>query len=310
MAAKLKVKDTRDKKNRRLTRKDVHKAAKRFKNWGRWGKDDEIGTLNFTTASDIVAAARLVHPNIVQVYDTGVDEGRHYIVMEYVEGRSGAQILQRQGPVDPEIAAEIGIEACAGLDYAHRRGIVHRDVKPQNVIVDGEGQAKVADFGIARAGDTSQMTQTGAIVGTTQYLSPEQARGDLTALGPVADVYALGATFYELLTGRPPFRGETPGGTLARVLNDDVVPPRRLRPELSQELEAVCLKCLEKVPAGRYASARELEDDLRRWRNGEATRVRPWSWRRRPAAAPRRAPTASRPGRRRRRCVGSGRARR
>src|SRR5205085_3172613 len=131
------------------------------------------------------AVARLIHPNIVQVYDTGVDEGRHYIVMEYVEGRSGAQILQRQGPVEPHIAAEIGIQACAGLDYAHRRGIIHRDVKPGNLMIHGgsvggggEMTVKLTDFGIARAIEQTRITQVGSVVGTAAYLAPEQVRGD------------------------------------------------------------------------------------------------------------------------------------
>src|SRR6185295_6642437 len=133
---------------------------------------------------EALAVARLIHPNIVQVYDTGIDDGRHYIVMEYVEGRSGAQILQRHGPVEAEVAAEIGIEACAGLDYAHRRGIIHRDVKPGNLMVSGgpvgggEMVVKLTDFGIARAIEQTRITQVGSVVGTAAYLAPEQVRGE------------------------------------------------------------------------------------------------------------------------------------
>jgi serine/threonine-protein kinase len=175
------------------------------------------------------------------------------------------------------------IEDLAGaVQTAHDAGILHRDIKPGNILIGPQGVAKLTDFGLAKHLDQDTgLTAAGSALGTPSYMPPEQARGDLNKLGPATDIYALGATFYELLTGQPPFRGETHGGTLTRVLHDEVVPPRKLRAGLSLELEAVCLKCLEKNPARRYASARELGEDLRRWRNGEATRVRPWSWRRR-----------------------------
>ena len=175
--------------------------------------DDERFVARFRR--EALAVAKLIHPNIVQVYDTGIDEGRHYIVMEYVQGRSGAQILQRHGPLDAETTAEIGAQACAGLDYAHRRGIIHRDVKPGNLMIvggpvgGGEMTVKLTDFGIARAVEQTRITQVGSVVGTAAYLSPEQVRGEEAT--PATDVYALGVVLYQFLTGRLPYEGSTPG---------------------------------------------------------------------------------------------------
>ena len=173
---------------------------------------------------EALAVAKLIHPNIVQVYDTGIDEGRHYIVMEYVQGRSGAQILQKQGPLDAETTAEIGAQACAGLDYAHRRGIIHRDVKPGNLMVvggpvgGGEMTVKLTDFGIARAVEQTRITQVGSVVGTAAYLSPEQVRGEEAT--PATDVYALGVVLYQFLTGRLPYEGSTLAELAVRQQNE------------------------------------------------------------------------------------------
>ena len=173
---------------------------------------------------EALAVAKLVHPNIVQVYDTGVDDARHYIVMEYVEGRSGAQILQRQGPIGPETAAEVGAQACAGLDYAHRRGIIHRDVKPGNLMIvggpvgGGEMTVKLTDFGIARALAQTRITQVGSVVGTAAYLAPEQVRGEEAT--PATDVYALGVVLYQFLTGRLPYEGSTLAELAVRQQNE------------------------------------------------------------------------------------------
>ena len=175
--------------------------------------DDERFVARFRR--EALAVAKLIHPNIVQVYDTGIDDGRHFIVMEFVEGRSGAQILQRQGPLDPDAAAEAGMQACAGLDYAHRRGIIHRDVKPGNLMLaggpvgGGPMTVKLTDFGIARAIEQTRITQVGSVVGTAAYLSPEQVRGEEAT--PATDVYALGVVLYQFLTGRLPVRGLEPG---------------------------------------------------------------------------------------------------
>ncbi|HEX8051179.1 MAG TPA: protein kinase [Solirubrobacterales bacterium] len=216
---------------------------------------------------EALAVARLIHPNIVQVYDTGVDEGRHYIVMEYVEGRSGAQILQRQGPVEPEVAAEIGIQACAGLDYAHRRGIIHRDVKPGNLMVvggpvgGGEMIVKLTDFGIARAIEQTRITQVGSVVGTAAYLAPEQVRGEEAT--PATDVYALGVVLYQFLTGRLPYEGSSLAELAVRQQNEKPLPPDTYNSEVPEMLGAAVLRALEGDPGRRYGSADELAAGLR-----------------------------------------------
>ncbi|HWO83160.1 MAG TPA: protein kinase [Solirubrobacterales bacterium] len=227
--------------------------------------DDERFVARFRR--EALAVAKLIHPNIVQVYDTGVDEGRHYIVMEYVAGRSGAQILQRQGPVEPEIAAEIGVQACAGLDYAHRRGIIHRDVKPGNLMVvggpvgGGEMIVKLTDFGIARAIEQTRITQVGSVVGTAAYLAPEQVRGEEAT--PATDVYALGVVLYQFLTGRLPYEGSSLAELAVRQQNETPLPPDTYNSEVPDTLGAAVLRALEGDPGRRYASADELAQGLR-----------------------------------------------
>jgi serine/threonine-protein kinase len=227
--------------------------------------DDERFVARFRR--EALAVAKLIHPNIVQVYDTGKDDGRHYIVMEYVEGRSGAQILQRQGPVEPEIAAEIGIQACAGLDYAHRRGIIHRDVKPGNLMIvggpvgGGEMTVKLTDFGIARAIEQTRITQVGSVVGTAAYLAPEQVRGEEAT--PATDVYALGVVLYQFLTGRLPYEGSSLAELAVRQQNEQPLPPDTYNSEVPETLGAAVLRALEGDPARRYASAGELAAGLR-----------------------------------------------
>ncbi len=228
---------------------------------------------------EALAVARLVHPNIVQVYDTGVDEGRHYIVMEYVEGRSGAQLLQARGRLEPEIAVEVGTQACAGLDYAHRQGIIHRDVKPGNLMViggpaarrssgatahdppTGEMTVKLTDFGIARAGEQSRLTQVGSVVGTAAYLSPEQARGEEAT--PASDVYALGVVIYQLLTGRLPWEGTTLAELALRRESERPLSPSSYDPAVPETLSTAVLRSLDGDPAGRYSTARQLAVALR-----------------------------------------------
>jgi serine/threonine-protein kinase len=227
--------------------------------------DDERFVARFRR--EALAVAKLIHPNIVQVYDTGVDEGRHYIVMEYVEGRSGAQILQRSGPVEPEIAAEIGIQSCAGLDYAHRRGIIHRDVKPGNLMIvggpvgGGEMVVKLTDFGIARAIEQTRITQVGSVVGTAAYLAPEQVRGEEAT--PATDVYALGVVLYQFLTGRLPYEGSSLAELAVRQQNEKPLPPDTYNSEVPETLGAAVLRALEGDPSRRYASADELAAGLR-----------------------------------------------
>ncbi|MDX6622734.1 MAG: eukaryotic-like serine/threonine-protein kinase [Solirubrobacterales bacterium] len=226
--------------------------------------DDERFVARFKR--EALAVAKLIHPNIVQVYDTGVDDGRHYIVMEYVDGRSGAQILQRQGPVEPETAADIGVQACAGLDYAHRRGIIHRDVKPGNLMIvggpvgGGEMTVKLTDFGIARAIEQTRITQVGSVVGTAAYLAPEQVRGDEAT--PATDVYALGVVLYQFLTGRLPYEGSTLAELAVRQQNETPLPPSTYNDEVPETLGAAVLRALEGNPNRRYASADELASGL------------------------------------------------
>jgi eukaryotic-like serine/threonine-protein kinase len=230
--------------------------------------DDEKFVARFRR--EALAVAKLVHPNIVQVYDTGVDRGRHFIVMEYVEGRSGAQLLQRYGKLDPEVAVEIAAHACAGLEYAHKQGIVHRDVKPGNLMVIGGPASrdsdqpmtvKLADFGIARAAEQTRLTQVGSVVGTAAYLSPEQSRGE-EATG-ISDVYSLGVVTYQLLTGRLPYEGNSLAELAIRRENERPLPPSTYEPDVPAELSAAVLRALENEPEDRYADALELAAALR-----------------------------------------------
>jgi eukaryotic-like serine/threonine-protein kinase len=233
--------------------------------------DDERFVARFRR--EALAVAKLIHPNIVQVYDTGIDEGRHYIVMEYVEGRSGAQILQRQGPLDPETAAEAGIQACAGLDYAHRRGIIHRDVKPGNLMVvggpvgGGPMTVKLTDFGIARALEQTRITQVGSVVGTAAYLAPEQVRGEEAT--PATDVYALGVVLYQFLTGRLPYEGSTLAELAVRQQNEQPLSPSTYNDDVPGTLGGAVLRALEGDAARRYASADELAGGLQLGLQGE-----------------------------------------
>lgn len=233
--------------------------------------DDERFVARFRR--EALAVAKLIHPNIVQVYDTGIDDGRHYIVMEYVQGRSGAQILQRHGPLDAETTAEIGAQACAGLDYAHRRGIIHRDVKPGNLMIvggpvgGGEMTMKLTDFGIARAVEQTRITQVGSVVGTAAYLSPEQVRGEEAT--PATDVYALGVVLYQFLTGRLPYEGSTLAELAVRQQNEKPLPPSTYNDEVPDTLGAAVLRALEGDPNRRYASASEFAGGLALGMQGE-----------------------------------------
>jgi beta-lactam-binding protein with PASTA domain len=224
------------------------------------------------------AAAGMQHPNIVSIYDRGEWDGTSYIAMELVDGRTLKQLVQQRGPLPPAVAVELTIEILKALRYAHRRGIVHRDIKPQNVLLDEEGQAKVADFGIARA-ETSEMTETGAIVGTVQYISPEQAQG--LPVSARSDLYSVGVVLYELLTGRVPFDGEAPVSIALKQVSEPPVPPSQRRPGIPPALEAVVMRALEKDPARRYASADEFIAALENARRArpvvlEPTPGEPW----------------------------------
>jgi len=201
------------------------------------------------------SAAGLQHQHVVSVYDRGEYDGTYYIAMEYLEGRSLKTIIRDEAPLDPDRAIDLTIQVLRAARFAHRRGIIHRDFKPQNVIVDDEGRAKVTDFGIARAG-ASDMTQTGSIMGTAQYLSPEQAQGE--AVSAASDLYSIGIILYETLTGRVPFDGESAVTIALKQVNEPPVPPSHINPAVSPALEAVVLRALEKHPALRYQDADEF----------------------------------------------------
>jgi len=208
------------------------------------------------------AAARLQHHNIVTVHEVGEADGQHFFSMELVEGQSLAARLEN-GPLPSREAARYLLKLARALDYAHEEGILHRDLKPSNILLDQNDEPRITDFGLAKriGGDATHQTQTGAVMGTPSYMSPEQAAGKKT-LGPGCDVYGLGAVLYELVTGRPPFRSATHIDTLLHVMQTEPVPPRLLNPEVDQDSETICLKCLEKDPKQRYRSAGELEKDL------------------------------------------------
>ena len=205
------------------------------------------------------SAAGLSHPNIVQIYDRGKAEGTYYIAMEVIEGRSLKELIVDRGPSPIPVAVNYGRQILAALRFAHRNGVVHRDIKPHNVLVDEEGRVKVTDFGIARAG-ASEMTEVGSIIGTAQYLSPEQARG--APVDARSDLYSVGVVLYELLTGEAPYNGETPVEIAMKHLSAVPEPPSAKRPEVPPELDAVVLRALAKNPDDRYQSVEEMDADL------------------------------------------------
>jgi len=210
-------------------------------------------------------AAALNHPNIVSIYDRGEAEDTYYIAMEFLDGRTLKELIVGHGAAPVRVAIEYARQILSALRFAHRHGIVHRDIKPHNVLVDAEGRVKVTDFGIARAG-TSQMTETGSIVGTAQYLSPEQARGG--EVDQRSDLYSLGVVLYELLTGKTPFEGDTPVEVAMKHLSNAPKPPSELRKDIPPELDMVVLRALAKDPNDRYQSADEMEGDLDRVARG------------------------------------------
>src|SRR4051794_7867750 len=210
-------------------------------------------------------AAALNHPNIVSIYDRGEAEDTYYIAMEYLDGRTLKELIVGHGQAPVRVAVEYARQILSALRFAHRHGIVHRDIKPHNVLVDREGRVKVTDFGIARAG-TSQMTETGSIVGTAQYLSPEQARGG--EVDQRSDLYSLGVVLYELVTGKTPFEGDTPVEIAMKHLSATPQKPSELRSDIPPELDMVIMRALAKDPDERYQSADEMESDLERVARG------------------------------------------
>ena len=221
------------------------------------------------------AAAHLNHPGIVPIYEVGKQDDQHFFAMELVEGGALADFI-KDGPLDSRRAAELVMKIATAVQYAHARNIVHRDLKPANILINDSGQPKVTDFGLAKNVEGSGgLTATGEIMGTPSYMPPEQARGDMQAVGPLADVYALGAILYFLVVGRPPFEGANLMDTLKQVLEQEPIAPRRHNERVDRDLETICLKCLRKEPESRYTSAAELAEELRRYLSGEPITARP-----------------------------------
>src|SRR5262245_15085050 len=231
------------------------------------------------------AAASLQHPAIVAIHDVGLHEGQHYFSMDYVDGHSLAE-LPREQPLSAHQAAEFIRDAAEAVHYAHQQGTLHRDLKPSNILIDRQGRVRITDFGLAkRIEGNSDLTLTGQILGTPSYMPPEQALSKRSLVGAASDIYSLGAVLYELLTGRPPFRGESPAETLRQVESLDPLAPRLLNPATPRDLETICLKCLEKEPHKRYLTAQLLAEDLGRYLRHEPIIARPisrvshaWRW--------------------------------
>ncbi|HEY2148006.1 MAG TPA: serine/threonine-protein kinase, partial [Pirellulales bacterium] len=204
--------------------------------------------------AEAAAVARLQHPNIVQIIEVGENQGRLFFSLEYMDGGGLNHKLGRR-PQPPREAAALVETLARAIHHAHQRGVVHRDLKPANVLLTADGTPKIADFGLAKYLDVSGQTAVGAVLGTASYMAPEQAQGQNHQVGPAADIWALGVILYEMLTGRPPFRGDSLHGTLAQVLNAEPPPPRQLSPDVPAALQAICLRCLRKDPVQRYPSA-------------------------------------------------------
>ncbi|HVM02866.1 MAG TPA: protein kinase, partial [Acidimicrobiales bacterium] len=220
------------------------------------------------------SAANLSHPNIVSVYDWGEEDDTYFIVMEYIDGRPLSALLRAQGPLLADRAASIGADVAAALAFAHRNGVVHRDVKPGNVLLDANDHVKVTDFGIARAANsTENLTQTGAVMGTATYFSPEQAQG--YGVDRRSDVYSLGVVLYEMVTGRPPFAGDNPLTIAYKHVREAPVPPRQINPAIPAAFEAIVLQAMAKDPDDRYATADELRADLVRYQQGRPVMANP-----------------------------------
>ncbi|HUY06241.1 MAG TPA: Stk1 family PASTA domain-containing Ser/Thr kinase [Acidimicrobiales bacterium] len=220
------------------------------------------------------AAANLSHPNIVQIFDWGESEDTYFIVMEYIDGEPLSSIIRTQSPIAADQAAAVAADIAKALGYAHRHGVIHRDVKPGNVLITQDGQVKVTDFGIARAiGADEQVTQTGLVMGTATYFAPEQAQG--LEVDGRSDIYSLGVVLYEMVTGRAPFTGETPVAIAYQHVREQPVPPRSMNPAIPSALEAIILQAMAKLPADRFRSADEMRADLDRFVRGQTVLAHP-----------------------------------
>jgi beta-lactam-binding protein with PASTA domain/tRNA A-37 threonylcarbamoyl transferase component Bud32 len=220
------------------------------------------------------AAARISNQTIVSVFDTGSDDGVHFIVMEYVEGRTLADYLTGGGRIMPDRAIDIGIDVARALEAAHAQGVIHRDIKPGNIMLDGQGDVKVTDFGIARVTATAEtVAQTAAVLGTASYLSPEQAQGQPVDVR--SDIYSLGCVLFEMVTGRPPFPGDSPVTVASKHVLEQPTPPSQINQDVSPDLDAVILRALAKNPANRYQSATEMREDLERVKRGQPVEATP-----------------------------------
>ena len=251
----------------------------------------EVDVQRFQTEAE--AAARLQHPGIVSVHEVGRHDRQSYFSMDYIEGRNLSEVIRGESLLPTQAAGYVE-QIAQAVHYAHQQGTLHRDLKPSNVLIDANDRVRITDFGLALdIASESQLTRTGQALGTPAYMPPEQAEGKRGLIGPASDVYAMGAILYELLTGRPPFRGETPVETMRLAIETDPLSPRLLNPSIPKDIETICLKCLEKEPARRYLTAEQLADDLQRFLNGEPISARPigrvsrgWRWcRRKPLAA-------------------------
>src|SRR5215471_13667255 len=221
------------------------------------------------------AAAQLDHPGIVPIYEVGQHDGQHYFSMGFVDGQSLSKKVA-EGPLPAREAAEIVNVVAEAVQYAHDKGVIHRDLKPGNILLDKDGKPRVTDFGLAKLIESgSDLTGTGQILGTPSYMPPEQAAAQVSAVGRLSDVYSLGAVLYCLLTGRPPFQAASPLETLLQVQKQEPLAPRQLNPNLPLDLDTIVLKCLDKSPTRRYASAKALADELNRYLEGRPILARP-----------------------------------
>src|SRR5438094_5853065 len=245
-------------------------VALKFIRLGQWASEANVKRFR----REAEAAARLEHPCIVPIYEVGERDGSCYFSMKFVEGGQLDEVAKRE-PMPPRRAAELIAKVARTVHYAHEHGILHRDIKPGNILLDAKGEPHLTDFGLARLVESeSSVTQTLDVLGTPSYMAPEQAVGNNAAVSNATDVYGLGAVLYQLLTGQPPFAGGTTYETIKLLEDTEPRPPRLLNPKVDRDISTICLKCLEKDPKRRYASALALAEDLERWLKHEPIRAR------------------------------------